>query len=187
MVLFYERFSMGSVTNLKKRLPVTMLIVIMIIAIITISFYYLFPTPSEPTKILTDEEEEVYQFIITYYSAVNRRSFDELYDFFLEDAALLSAEGKTYLGVDKIETYYENLWLNMAEYGVKQNILSIEVDEDYAKAIFCSLSIERTIRETIPHYRSFKNEFILIKKEGNWKIAGVTMEKESCWDEPVLY
>jgi len=178
---------MNSVINLKKRLPETMLIVIMIIAIITISFYYLFPTPSEPTKILTDEEEEVYQFIITYYSAVNRRSFGELYEFFLEDAVLLSAEGKTYLGVDKIETYYKNLWLNMAEYGVKQNILSIEVDEDYAKATFCSLSIERTIRETIPHYRSFKNDFILIKKEGSWKIAGVTMEKKSCWDEPVLY
>jgi len=178
---------MSSATNLKKRLPEIMLVAIMIIAIITISFYYLFPTPSEPTKGLTDEEEEVYQFIITYYSAVNKRSFDELYELFLEDAILLSAEGKTYSGVDKIETYYENLWLHMAEYGVKQNILSIKVDGDYAKATFCSLSIERTIRETIPHYRSFRNDFILIKEEGNWKIAGMTMEKKSCWDEPVLY
>jgi len=178
---------MSSVTNLKKRLPEFILIAIMIIAIITISFYYLFPAPSEPTKGLTDEEKEVYQFIIAYYSAVNRKSFDELNEFFLEDAILLSAERKTYSSVEKIETYYENLWFNMAEYGVKQNVLSIEVDEDYAKAAFCSLSIERTIGETVPHYRSFRNDFILIKEEGNWKIAGITMEKESCWDEPVLY
>lgn len=173
--------------NLKKRLPEIIFLTIIIVAITMLSFYYLFPTPSELTKGLTDEEEEVYQFIITYYSAVNRKSFDELYEFFLEDAILLSAEGKTYSGVDKIETYYENLWLNMAEYGVKQNILSIEVDGDYAKATFCSLSIERTIHETVPHYRSFRNDFILIKEESSWKIVGLAMEKESCWDEPVLY
>lgn len=173
--------------NLKKRLPEIMLMAIMLVAIIMISFYYLFPTPSEPTKGLTEEEEEVYQFIITYYSAVNRKSFDDLYEFFLEDAILLSAEGKTYSGVDEIESYYENLWFHLVEYGVKQNILSIEVEGDYAKATFCSLSIERAIRETIPHYGSFRNDFLLIKEGDNWKIAGLTMEKESCWDEPVLY
>lgn len=178
---------MSSVTDFKKRLPEFILVTIMIIAVITLSFYYLFPAPPEPTESLTDEEKEAYQFIITYYSALNRKSFDELNEFFLEDAILLSPEGKTYFGVEKIETYYENLWINMVEYGVKQNILSIEVDGDYAKATFCSLSIERTTGETVPHFRSFRNDFILIREEGNWKIAGITMEKKSCWDEPVLY
>ena len=108
-------------------------------------------------------------------------------ELFSEDAILISVDGNVYTGTVEIETYYDGWWRNLAEYYPRQEIMSIQIEDGSARASYCFKSSERFAHETIPHVKTFSDNFLLIEKDGDWKIVGLTVERDNCWRARELF
>jgi len=175
-----QKLSINNLSGSNKISRKTALVILIIATIIIVAFYYMTAIPSKPTIVLTDDEERVDQFLSDYYLALDNMSLSEVLDFFQEGAILISPEGKNYKGRSEIETYYNNKWSGLAEYTINKNLYTIEVKDDYAKVSYCSKSLERYPAATIGSIRTFRDDFVLVKQDGDWKIIGLTIRSESC-------
>jgi uncharacterized protein (TIGR02246 family) len=138
----------------------------------------MFISPSEPAIALTEEEKEVDQFLYSYYSAMNDSSLSKVSKLFQREAVLISPEGDKYKGIDEIESYYENIWRGLEKFEIRKKLLSIEVKDNYAKVSYCSKSIERSPAARMENIKTFRDDFVLVKQDDDWRIIGLTISSE---------
>lgn len=175
-----QNLFISNLSGSKKVSRRTALIILIIAAIIIVSFYYMTTFPSKQTIVLTEDEKRVDQFLSDYYLALNHMSLSEVSDFFQDEAFLISPEGENYKGRSKIENYYRNKWRGLGEYQIGKNLYIIEIEDDYAKVSYCSKSLERYPTATIGNIRTFRDDFVLAKQDGDWKIIGLIIKSEPC-------
>ena len=164
--------------TIKKSIRLATILTFILLTVGIVYLYYIFTPPSEQVITLTEEEKEVVQFLSIYYLAMNESSLNKVSKLFQKEAVLISPKGDKYKGIDEIESYYENIWRGLEKFEIRKKLLSIEVKDNYAKVSYCSKSIERSPAARMDNIKTFRDDFVLVKQDDDWRIIGLTISSE---------
>jgi len=167
---------------MKKRLisgVVIILFSIILVALILNSF-------SAKPKPMTQEEREADQTVLVYYETLRNVTVPDqtghIVQLFTNDAVVTAPDGKIYSGAEEIKSFYEDRVRNVFQYDIKADLSEVTVSDGTATVVYHTKSIawipgwsSTTIN---PPIRVLLEKFLLVRKQGVWKIAALVIQGE---------
>ena len=154
------------------------ILIIIISIVLVLALFYMVIQPPSLQKELTEEEKEIDKFLEKYYDGLRNRSVSKIVELFTENAVVVSSDGTTYRGIETIKRYYDDKLRNLERYEVKAEVSEIKIQDGSVEASYHTTATSFIRGATMPPIETFREEFILIKKQDSWKIEGLIINRE---------
>ena len=130
------------------------------------------------TNVMEQEKKQIEQVLMSYENALNNSDTKSVLTLYSEDGVFMPSEAPTSIGKEAVENAY-NFVFSQIKLNIKFSIDEIIVNGNYAFARTISRGTTDVLALEINVPEENRELFVLVKEDGNWKIARYIFNKMS--------